>query len=151
MLKGISPFVNGALLSILDRMGHGDELVIADAHFPSHSVNPTVLSLPGAGLVDILDGILPLLEIDSYVPDAVVMVEPVPGDAMGVGVLEDVKAVLAYHHVNAPPIVFEERFRFYDRARKAFAVLSTGETRKYGNVLVKKGVTPATWKAFRRT
>lgn len=142
MLKGISPVVNGPLLSVLDRMGHGDEIVLADAHFPSFSSNSTVLSAAGIGVTALLDGILPLMEIDTYVPDPLVMVDPVPGDSMDPDLLAECRAAIARHAPSAAPIVFMDRFAFYERARRAFAIVSTGETRKYGNILLKKGVTP---------
>lgn len=142
MLKGISPVIDGTLLSVLDQMGHGDEIVLADAHFPSFSSNQTVLSATGIGVPALLDGILPLLEIDTYVDDPLAMVDPVAGDAMDPSVLADYRAALARHAPTAAPIVFVERFAFYDRARRAFAIVRTGETRKYGNILLKKGVTP---------
>ena len=93
-------------------------------------------------MTTLLDGILPLLEIDTYVPDPLVMVDPVPGDSMDPGLLADCRAVIARHAPAAAPIVFMERFAFYERARQAFAIVATGETRKYGNILLKKGVTP---------
>ena len=142
MLRGISPLLSPDLLSTLHRMGHGDEIVLADAHFPSFSSNATVLSAAGIGVTTLLDGILPLLEIDTYVADPLVMVEPVPGDSMDPEVLADYRAALARHAPTAAPIVFLERFAFYERARRAFAIIATGETRKYGNILLKKGVTP---------
>lgn len=142
MLKGISPVINGSLLELLDRMGHGDEIVLADAHFPSFSSNATVLRATGIGVPALLEGILPLLEIDSYVDDPLVMVEPVAGDVMDPTVLADYRGAIARHAPSAPPIVFMERFAFYDRARRAAAIVATGEIRKYGNILLKKGVTP---------
>lgn len=142
MLKGISPLVDSSLLSILDRMGHGDEIVLADAHFPSHSVNSTVVQAAGVRATDLLEAVLPLLEIDTYVEDPVVMVEPVSGDSVDPNVEEAFRRALARHAPAAPPIRFMERFAFYERARRAFAVVATGETRKYGNILLKKGVTP---------
>ena len=140
MLKGISPVVNGPLLSVLDRMGHGDEIVLADAHFPSFSSNATVLSAAGIGVTTLLDGILPLLEIDTYVADPLVMVEPVPGDSMDPEVLADYRAALARHAPTAAPIVFLERFAFYERAKATYATIATGERRLYANIIVKKGV-----------
>ena len=142
MLVGIKPCIPPDLLYTLARMGHGDEIVLADAHFPSFSSNATVLSAAGIGVTTLLDGILPLLEIDTYVADPLVMVEPVPGDSMDPEVLADYRAALARHAPTAAPIVFLERFAFYERARRAFAIIATGETRKYGNILLKKGVTP---------
>lgn len=144
MLKGISPVVDGALLAVLDHMGHGDEIVLADAHFPSFSSNTTVLKTAGVGVPALLDGILPIFELDTYVSDPLVMVKPVKGDVLEPTLLADCRAVIARNAPSAPSIVFIERFAFYDRARRAFAVVATGETRKYGNILLKKGVTP-TW------
>jgi len=141
MLKGISPLVDASLLSVLDRMGHGDEIVFADAHFPSYSVNPTVIKAAGVTAIDLLDAVLPLLELDTYVDDPVVMVEPVEGDSVDPRVEEGFRSTLSRYAPHISTIRFMERFAFYERARKAFAVVATGETRKYGNILLKKGVT----------
>jgi len=141
MLKGIHPVVGPELLAALSRMGHGDEIVLADAHFPGHSVGRMVLRADGVRVADLLDGILPLLELDVYVPDPIVMMAPVDGDALDPAVEARYARVIATHAAQAPPIVRIERFAFYERAAKAFAVVMTGETAKYGNVILKKGVT----------
>jgi L-fucose mutarotase len=143
MLKGISPLISPDLLSILDRMGHGDEIIFADAHFPSHSVNSMALRADGIAGPDLLNAVLPLFELDTYVDHPVAMVAPVPGDSLDPQLLADYKAVLARHVHIVPTIDFVERFAFYERARQAFAVVVTGEIRKYGNILLKKGVTLA--------
>lgn len=141
MLKGISPLVDSDLLSVLDCMGHGDEIVFADAHFPAHSLNPMVLKATGIKASDLVDAVLPLLELDTYVTDPVAMVAPVPGDTMDPAVVDEFRSVLSRHAPHIPPINYMERFAFYERARKAYAIVATGETRKYGNILLKKGVT----------
>ena len=82
MLKGISPLVSPELLSVLCRMGHGDEIVLADAHFPGETVGQRVLRADGLKIPELLDAILPLLELDSYVDSPVIMMAAVPGDQL---------------------------------------------------------------------
>ncbi|EIP97430.1 fucose dissimilation pathway protein FucU [Opitutaceae bacterium TAV1] len=142
MLKGISPLISPDLLAVLARMGHGDEIVLADAHFPGESFNARVLRADGLRIADLLDGILPLLELDSYVPDPVVMMAAVEGDALDPAVEAAYLAPLRKHAPERATITRIDRFAFYERTRSAFAVVMTGETAKYGNILLKKGVTP---------
>ncbi len=143
MLKGLSPLLSPELLAVLYRMGHGDEIVLADAHFPGHSLGVPVLRADGLPVPALLDAILPLFELDAYVEAPVVMMAAVPGDRLDPAVEAAYRAAVDRHAPRTPPIARVERFAFYDRARKAFAVVMTGETAKYGNVLLKKGVTPA--------
>jgi L-fucose mutarotase len=142
MLIGISPLVGPELLATLCRMGHGEELVLADAHFPAHTVCSNVLRADGVRIAALLDGVLPLLALDGYVPDPVVMMAAVPGDELDPTVHKSYRAVIDRVHPGTPPTVFVPRFDFYARARQATAVVVTGETAKYGNILLKKGVTP---------
>jgi L-fucose mutarotase len=142
MLIGISPLLSPELLATASRMGHGDELVLADAHFPGESLNPRVLRADGLRIADLLDALLPLFALDSYVPDPIVMMAAVPGDTLDPAVEDRYRAAIRRHHPGAPETARIPRFEFYERARKAFAVVMTGETAKYGNVLLKKGVTP---------
>lgn len=140
MLKGISPLFSPELLATLYRMGHGDEIVFADAHFPGHSVNRNVIRADGLLIEDLLGAVLPLFELDGYVDDPVIMMECVPGDTPDPAVAADYSRVLEAHAPGAPPIRFIERFAFYERAAGAFAVVMTGDTRKYANIILKKGV-----------
>lgn len=142
MLKGISPLFSPELLAALYRMGHGDEIVLADAHFPGDSMNSFVIRADGLKIADLLDAILPLFVLDEYVDDPVVMMACVPGDEPDTAVEAGYQAAIAHHMPDGPQIQFLERFAFYDRAKTAFAVVLTGETRKYGNIILKKGVTP---------
>lgn len=142
MLKGISPLLNPELLSLLCRMGHGDELVLADAHFPGETMNGRVLRADGLRVPALLDALLPLFELDQYDPTHLVMMAAVPGDSLDPAVERDYLAPIKRHAPQHKPITRIERFAFYDRARKAFAVLMTGETAKYGNIIIKKGVIP---------
>jgi len=141
MLKGISPFVGPELLAVLCRMGHGDEIVLADAHFPGHSLGPVVLRAEGIEIAALLGGILPLFELDSYAPP-LVMMDVVAGDALDPAVERDYMEVVHRNAPGASAPVRLERHAFYERAKGAFAIVMTGELRKYGNLLLKKGVTP---------
>lgn len=140
MLRGISPLVSPDLLATLCRMGHGDEIVFADAHFPGESLGPQVIRADGLRVGDLLDGILPLLALDTYVPAPVVMMAPVPGDQLDPRTETRYRESLDRHAPGTPPILRLERSEFYERARRAFAIVMTGETAKYGNILLVKGV-----------
>ena len=142
MLKGISPLLSPELLAVLCRMGHGDELVLADAHFPGETMGKRVLRADGLKIADLIDAILPIYELDSYVEAPLVMMAAVPGDKLDPKVEKAYRAAVDRHAPKTPPIVRMERFAFYDRAKQAFAVVMTGETAKYGNLILKKGVTP---------
>ena len=142
MLKGISPLLSPDLLAELCRMGHGDEIVLADSHFPGDSMNPNVLRADGLRIPDLLDAILPLFELDAYVDDPLVMMAAVEGDSLDPAVEQSYLVPIQKHAPQAPPITRIGRFPFYDRAKAAYAVVMTGETAKYGNIILKKGVTP---------
>jgi L-fucose mutarotase len=141
MLKGIHPCISPELLKVLAEMGHGDELVLADAHFPGHTMNSRVVRADGIGVVNLLHGILPLFELDAYAPP-LIMMAAVPGDKIDPAVEESYLSAIHRHVPQARPPERIERYAFYDRARKAFAIVMTGETAKYGNLILKKGVTP---------
>lgn len=144
MLKGISPLLGPELLVTLYRMGHGDEIVLADAHFPGHSLNRRVIRADGLGIDPLLAAILPLFELDKYVADPVAMMAAVPGDAAETAVADGYRAAIQHFSLGTPDICFVERFAFYERAKTAFAVVMTSDTRKYANLILKKGVTPLT-------
>jgi L-fucose mutarotase len=144
MLKGISPLLSPELLATLTRMGHGDEIVLADAHFPGESFNDNVLRADGLRIPDLLEAILPLFELDSYVPHPMVMMAATKGDLLDPAVEESYLQAIHKTNPDAPAIERIDRFAFYERTKSAFAVLMTGETAKYGNIILKKGVTPIT-------
>ena len=142
MLKGINPIVCPDLLKILAEMGHGDEIVLSDAHFPGHTFcHKNVLRGDGLQIPDLLDGIIPLFELDSY-DDPLIMMAAVEGDELDPQVEADYMAAIRKHAPEAPAPKRIDRFAFYDRAEKAFACVVTGTTAKYGNIILKKGVTP---------
>ena len=142
MLIGIDPVISPELLDALFRMGHGDEIVLADAFFPGDSMNSYVIRADGLRIPALLDGILGLMNLDSYVPSPVFMMAPVPGDSLDESVEKSFREVIDRRWPGTPAIERIERFAFYERAKKAFAVLMTGETVKYGCIILKKGVIP---------
>ena len=142
MLKGISKVISPDLLAVLARMGHGDEIILADAHFPGHSIGPQVLRADGLTVAQLIDGILPLFELDSYATP-LTMMAVVEGDTLDPEVEADYRAVIRKHVAGEPKLERIDRFAFYDRAKNAFAIVITSELRKYGNLILKMGVTPA--------
>ena len=122
MLKGISPLISPDLLSVLARMGHGDEIILADAHFPGESFNKNVLRADGLKIADLLAAILPLFELDAYVPHPLAMMAAVPGDNLDPTV--EAGYLKSIHQTNPTVASVErvERFAFYERARNAFAM-----------------------------
>lgn len=142
MLIGISPLISPELLSTLYRMGHGDEIVFADAHFPGETYAKRILRADGLGIHDLLDAVLPLFVLDSYVESPLIMMAAVSGDQLDPVVETSYRKAIDKHWPNTPPIQQIERFAFYERAKQAFAILTTGETAQYGNIILKKGVTP---------
>jgi L-fucose mutarotase len=123
-------------------MGHGDEIILADAHFPGHTFNGRVIRADGLSVTTLLDGILPLFALDSYA-EPLVMMAAVEGDQLDPEVERQYMGVIHRHVPSAKAPQRIDRFAFYDRAKEAFAVVMSGETRKYGNILIKKGVTPS--------
>ncbi|KAA9002793.1 L-fucose mutarotase [Affinibrenneria salicis] len=141
MLKNISPLISPQLLKTLAEMGHGDEIIFADAHFPAHSLGPQVIRADGLAVSDLLAAVIPLFELDSYAPP-LVMMAPVAGDSLDPDVERRYRQAL-FQERGGPPIERIDRFAFYQRAARAFAIVLCGERAKYGNILLKKGVTPS--------
>ncbi|MDR0553175.1 MAG: L-fucose mutarotase [Treponema sp.] len=142
MLIGVAPVISPELLNVLFRMGHGDELVLADAFFPADSFNSRVIRADGIRILALLDGILSLINLDSYVPYPTAMMEASPGDSLDPGIEASYQAMIERRWPGTPAPERIERFAFYERTKKAYAVVMTGETVKYGNLILKKGVIP---------
>ena len=142
MLKGISPILSPELLKVLCEMGHGDELVIADGNFPAESIgkNAVVIRADGHGVPEMLDAILQLIPLDQYVDQPAALMKVVPGDPVVPVIWDEYRALLKKHGEDPDKVEMMERFAFYDRAKNAYAVIATGETAIYANVLLKKGV-----------
>jgi L-fucose mutarotase len=140
MLEGISPIIGPELLATLCRMGHGDEIVLADAHFPGHSLHAHVLRTDGVAIPSLLDGILPLFPLDTHDRRPLVMMDAVAGDVLDPAVEIGYSEIVQRHRPGAPPIARLDRFAFYERARATFAIVVTGDATPYGNILLKKGL-----------
>lgn len=138
MLKNISPVISPELLKILMEMGHGDEIVIGDGNFPAASIAQRLVRLDGHGVNEILDAVLRLMPLDTYVDAPVALMDN--GDASNPPPIWDEykKTVNAIEGDKAFELV--ERFAFYERAKKAYCVIATGETAIYANIILKKGV-----------
>ncbi len=142
MLKGINPVISPDLLCTLHRMGHGDEIVFADAHFPGESLNKNIIRSDGIKITALIEAILPLFELDTYVDKPVIMMSAVKGDVLDEKVEKSYMEIIQKTNPEIKQVARIERFAFYERAKKAFVVVMTGETAKYGNIILKKGVTP---------
>ena len=143
MLKGIPSILSPELLKALCEMGHGDELVIADGNFPSQSIgkNAVVVRADGHGAAEILDAVLQLIPLDAYVEKPVALMEIVPGDICPTPQRwNEYSSILWKYEPDNRDIEMMERFAFYERAKKAYLIIATGETAIYANVLLKKGV-----------
>lgn len=139
MLKGIPSILSPELLKVLDEMGHSDEIVIADGNFPGASHAQRLIRLDGHNVPEILDAILQLFPLDRYVPAPVALMEVVKGDPVVPVIWDDYKKIIAAHEDNIQ-IENIERFAFYERAKKAYAVITTSEKALYANIILKKGV-----------
>ena len=138
MLKNISPILSPELLKILMEMGHGDELVIGDGNFPAASMAQRLVRLDGHGVPEVLDAILKLMPLDTYVESPVALMDNGnPKDQPPIWA--DYKNIVTENE-GEKSFELVERFAFYDRAKKAYAVVATGETAIYANIILKKGV-----------
>lgn len=140
MLKNISPIISPELLKILSEMGHGDEIVIGDGNFPSKTMNGRVVRADGHGGAEMLDAILALFPLDTYAEYNMMLMEVVPGDPVETPIWDEYKKIAKKHEGDNVRVENIERFAFYERAKKAFAVIATGEKALYANLIIKKGV-----------
>ena len=137
MLKGIPNIISPELLKILDEMGHGDELVIGDGNFPAAANAKRLVRMDGHNVPEILDAILQLYPLDTYVDSPVMLMATTKGDPTPVIWAEYKKIVDKYQPAEFSEI---ERFEFYERTRNAYAVVATSESALYANIILKKGV-----------
>ncbi|MBQ9805503.1 MAG: fucose isomerase [Clostridia bacterium] len=143
MLKGIPKILSPELLKILCEMGHGDTIVIADGNFPAESMgkDAKVVRCDGHGGVELLDAILQLFPLDTYVASPVTLMEVVSGDPVETPIWDEYTRVIQkYDARGADTIGYVERFAYYEQAKKAYAVIATGEGALYANVILQKGV-----------
>jgi len=140
MLRNIDPLLSPELLHALRAMGHGDEIVIADANFPGTSSGPPCIRADGSSASEILRAVLSVMPLDTFVPDPAKTMQVV-GDAAAIPeVVAEFQHIISNVADNPTQIQSLDRFAFYDSAATAFAIVQTGERRLYGNIILTKGV-----------
>ncbi|WP_010495369.1 L-fucose mutarotase [Paenibacillus elgii] len=140
MLKGIPSILSPELFKIMMEMGHGDELVLADANFPAASHAQRLVRCDGHGVPELLEAILTFFPLDAYAEHSVALMAVVPGDPVKPVIWDEYRAIVKKHAPEAAEPAFVERFAFYERAKQAYAVVATGEGALYANIVLKKGV-----------
>lgn len=139
MLKGVPKVVSPELLKVLSEMGHGDEIVLADSNYPAASNANLLVRADGVSMPELLDAVLQLIPLDSYVDSPVVLMQPVGDDDLPEiwGVYHSVIENRAGSDIS---VEYIERSAFYERGKKAYAIVATGEGAIYANIIIKKGV-----------
>ena len=143
MLKGIPKVLSPELLKVLCEMGHSDRLVIGDGNFPSESVgkDSIVIRMDGHGVCEILEAILQLFPLDTYVEQPVKLMQVLPGDPVETPIWDSYKEIVGKMDERGDSAIGQiERFAFYEEARSAYAVIATGESALYANIMLQKGV-----------
>lgn len=140
MLIGISKLISPDLLKILMEMGHSDEIVLADGNFPAASHAQRLVRSDGHAIPELLDAILQLFPLDQYVEKPVALMQVMPGDPVETPIWAAYGEVVEHRSGLKAPFEEVERFAFYERAKKAYAVVATGESALYANMILRKGV-----------
>ncbi len=143
MLKGVPKILSPELLKVLCEMGHGDRLVIADGNFPAESVgkDAIVIRCDGHGTAELLEAILQVFPLDTYVEQPVTLMEVMPGDPVKTPIWDEYRRIVKECDGREGAVVGNiERFAFYDEAKKAYAIIATGESALYANIMIQKGV-----------
>lgn len=143
MLKGIPKILSPQLLKVLCEMGHSDRIVIADGNFPAESIgkDSIVIRMDGHGACELLDAILQLFPLDTYVDTPVSLMQVMPGDPVETPIWDSYRAIVEKYDARGQKAIGSiERFAFYEEARKAYAVIATGESALYANIILQKGV-----------
>ena len=143
MLKGIPKILSPELLKVLAEMGHSDRLILSDANFPAESMgkNAIVIRCDGHGVPELLDAILQVFPLDTYVEHPVNLMEVMPGDDVETPIWDTYKEIIRNHDERGDAVVGSiERFAFYEEAKKVYAIIATGESALYANIMLQKGV-----------
>ena len=142
MLKGISPLLSPEMLKVLCEMGHSDRIVLADGNFPCESMgkNAIVLRCDGHGTAELLEAILQVFPLDTYVEHPVNLMQVMPGDPCKPTIWATYHELADRHEGREVPFEMVERFAFYDRAKTAYAIVASGESALYANIILRKGV-----------
>jgi L-fucose mutarotase len=140
MLKNINPVLSPDLLMVLRSMGHGDDIAIVDANFPAAAMARRLVRLDGLTATNVTNAILSVMPLDDFVPEAAWRMEVVGDPQAEQPIFDEFRTVIARHEGSNVRLASLERFAFYEQAKAAYAIVSTGERRLYGNIILKKGV-----------
>lgn len=140
MLKGISNVLSHELLKILMEMGHGDTILLADANFPAASHTTKLVRADGHAIPSLLEAILELFPVDQYIEEPVTIMERVLGDHAPITIWGTYEEILSRFEGKLIPLRRVERFAFYEEAKSCYAIVATGETAQYANIILTKGV-----------
>ncbi|WP_144611913.1 RbsD/FucU family protein [Bacillus cereus] len=140
MLKGIPKIISPDLMKILLEMGHGDEIVLADGNFPAASCGAKLIRCEGHGVLKVLQAILQFFPLDTYSDHSVSLMKVVKGDPATPSIWETYDAVIKQFDTHFDSFEMIDRFAFYERAKKAYAIVATSESALYANMILKKGV-----------
>jgi L-fucose mutarotase len=140
MLKNLDPILSPDLLQALRQMGHGDEIAIVDANFPAYAQGPRVVRLDGVDATRALDAILSVLPLDDFVEEAAWRMQVVGAPDAQEPIFAEFREIVARREGSQFRIGVLERYAFYARAAKSFALVATNEKRLYGNIILKMGV-----------
>lgn len=140
MLKGIPKIISPDLMKILLEMGHGDEIVLADGNFPAASCGAKLIRCEGHGVLEVLQAILQFFPLDTYSNHSVSLMKVVKGDPTMPSIWETYDAVIKQYDTHFDSFEMIDRFAFYERAKKAYAIVATSESALYANMILKKGV-----------
>jgi L-fucose mutarotase len=140
MLKGVPPVISPDLMHLLMKMGHGDEIVIADGNFPGDSKAQQIVRADGLGVVEILEAVLKFLPIDKFVDDPVAVMKPVNAKDPEPPIWKDFRRLLEMSEGRRIELTLTERFEFYEKAEAAYCVVATSDSALYANIILKKGV-----------
>jgi L-fucose mutarotase len=140
MLKGIPKLISPELMKVLLEMGHGDEIVLADGNFPAASCAARLIRCDGNGVPEILEALLKFYPLDTYSPNPVSLMKVVEGDPVTPTNWDTYQNIIKKYEQNFTTFEMIDRFDFYERAKKAYAIVATGENSLYANIILKKGV-----------
>ncbi|SES04893.1 L-fucose mutarotase [Gracilibacillus ureilyticus] len=141
MLKNIPNIISPELLKILHEMGHGDEIVLADGNFPAANYAKRLVRCDGHNIPELLAAIMQLFPIDTFVEQPITLMQVVnPDKENQPDIWKTYGDILNDYQVSEDKISYEERFDFYERSKKAYAIIATSEKALYANIILKKGV-----------
>lgn len=140
MLKGIPSILQPELLKILMEMGHGDEIVLSDGNFPGAANAQRLVRCDGNSIPEVLDAVLKLMPLDAYSKCPISLMRVVPGDPYIPEIWKEYNKIISKYEPVNNEVEYIERFAFYEKARKSYAVVTTSETALYANIILKKGV-----------